>query len=32
MAGELAGITQLVNAFYDNMDALKEAENIRSMH
>ena len=32
MAGELSGITQLVNAFYDNMDALKEAENIRSMH
>ena len=32
MAGELAGITQLVNAFYDNMDALKEAENIRGMH
>ncbi|MBG9995473.1 group II truncated hemoglobin [Pseudoalteromonas sp. NZS127_1] len=32
MAGELAGITQLVNAFYDNMETLKEAEHIRGMH
>ena len=31
-AGELAGITRLVDEFYVNMDALPEAETIRSMH
>lgn len=31
-AGELAGITKLVDAFYDFMDELPEAKNIRSMH
>lgn len=31
-AGELAGITRLVDEFYINMDTLAEAETIRSMH
>ena len=31
-AGELAGITTLVNAFYDYMDTLPEAAHIRGMH
>ncbi len=31
-AGELAGITKLVNAFYDFMEVLPEAEVIRKMH
>jgi hemoglobin len=31
-AGELEGITKLVNAFYDFMDSLPEAEVIRKMH
>ncbi|MBS0183037.1 MAG: group II truncated hemoglobin [Nitrospira sp.] len=31
-AGELAGITRLVDEFYSNMDTLPEAETIRSMH
>jgi hemoglobin len=31
-AGELAGITRLVDEFYVNMDALPEAETIRHMH
>ena len=31
-AGELAGITSLVDAFYVNMDTLPEAETIRNMH
>jgi hemoglobin len=31
-AGELAGITRLVDEFYINMDTLPEAEIIRSMH
>ena len=31
-AGELAGITRLVDEFYVNMDTLPEAEIIRSMH
>jgi hemoglobin len=31
-AGELAGITRLVDAFYVNMDTLPEAEIIRKMH
>ena len=31
-AGELAGITRLVDAFYVNMDTLAEAEIIRKMH
>jgi len=31
-AGELAGITRLVDEFYINMDTLPEAETIRSMH
>jgi hemoglobin len=31
-AGELAGITRLVDEFYVNMDTLPEAETIRSMH
>ena len=31
-AGELAGITRLVDAFYINMDTLPEAETIRNMH
>jgi hemoglobin len=31
-AGELAGLTKLVDAFYDFMEALPEAEIIRSMH
>ena len=31
-AGELAGITRLVNTFYVNMDTLPEAEIIRKMH
>jgi len=32
MAGELVGITQLVDAFYDYMQQLKEAKHIRDMH
>jgi hemoglobin len=31
-AGELAGITRLVDEFYVNMDTLPEAETIRHMH
>ena len=31
-AGELAGITRLVDTFYVNMDTLPEAEIIRKMH
>ena len=31
-AGELEGITRLVDEFYINMDTLPEAETIRSMH
>lgn len=31
-AGELAGITQLVNAFYSNMNQIPEAQKIRQMH
>ncbi len=31
-AGELPGLTNLVNAFYDYMDALPEAQTIRRMH
>jgi hemoglobin len=31
-AGELAGITSLVDAFYANMDAFTEARVIRNMH
>ena len=31
-AGELAGITQLVEAFYDNMESFPEAQKIRAMH
>jgi hemoglobin len=31
-AGELAGITRLVDLFYVNMDTLPEAETIRKMH
>lgn len=31
-AGELAGITRLVDEFYINMDTLPEAETIRNMH
>ncbi|MCG2635221.1 MAG: group II truncated hemoglobin [Gammaproteobacteria bacterium] len=31
-AGELAGITRLVDAFYDNMERLPEAARIRAMH
>ena len=31
-AGELAGITSLVDAFYSNMDTFPEARVIRSMH
>lgn len=31
-AGELEGITKLVDAFYANMDTLPEAETIRKMH
>lgn len=31
-AGELAGITRLVDDFYVNMDTLPEAEIIRKMH
>ena len=32
MAGELAGLTKLVNVFYDNMDNFSEAKKIREMH
>lgn len=32
MAGQLAGITQLVDTFYENMDAFSESKRIRSMH
>lgn len=31
-AGSLAGLTKLVQDFYDNMDALPEAQKIRKMH
>lgn len=31
-AGELEGITHLVDAFYSNMDVLPEAKKIRAMH
>jgi len=31
-AGEISGITRLVDSFYDYMDTLQEAKNIRSMH
>ncbi len=31
-AGELEGITRLVEAFYSNMDTFPEAETIRNMH
>ena len=31
-AGELAGLTSLVDAFYANMDAFPEARVIRNMH
>ena len=31
-AGELAGITSLVDAFYSNMDTFPEARVIRNMH
>ena len=32
MAGELQGITQLVDQFYQNMEAFPEAKTIRDMH
>ncbi|GAA6186150.1 group II truncated hemoglobin [Aliiglaciecola sp. NS0011-25] len=32
MAGELPGITKLVDAFYENMTVLGEAQKIRNMH
>jgi hemoglobin len=32
MAGELAGITQLVDEFYHNMTTLQAAKKVRSMH
>jgi hemoglobin len=32
MAGKLAGITELVDAFYNNMDAISDAQKIRNMH
>jgi hemoglobin len=32
VAGELVGITQLVTAFYNNMQAFKEAKKTRDMH
>lgn len=32
MAGELAGLSQLVDSFYDHMDRLSEAKIIRAMH
>ncbi len=32
MAGEITGITILVNQFYDNMNDFPEAKSIRSMH
>ncbi|WP_299177556.1 group II truncated hemoglobin [uncultured Neptuniibacter sp.] len=32
MAGELAGLTQLVDDFYQIMDELPEAQTIRKMH
>lgn len=31
-AGQLEGITRLVDKFYDNMDRFEEAQTIRSMH
>ena len=31
-AGEIAGITKLVNDFYANMDSLPEAQMVRKMH
>ncbi|MCP4790616.1 MAG: globin, partial [Gammaproteobacteria bacterium] len=31
-AGQLSGLTQLVNDFYDMMDSLPEAAHIRAMH
>ncbi|WP_076419083.1 group II truncated hemoglobin [Colwellia sp. UCD-KL20] len=32
MAGELSGITQLVDDFYQNMATFKESQKIRDMH
>lgn len=32
MAGKLAGITKLVNEFYNNMDVFSESKKIRNMH
>jgi hemoglobin len=32
MAGELSGITQLVDDFYTNMASFKESQKIRNMH
>jgi len=32
MAGELVGITKLVNEFYDNMNIFSESKKIRNMH
>ncbi|WP_394388848.1 group II truncated hemoglobin [Shewanella woodyi] len=32
MAGELAGLTQLVDEFYNNMDEITGAKKIRDMH
>lgn len=32
MAGKLAGITKLVDEFYQNMDDLSEARKVRDMH
>lgn len=32
MAGELNGITKLVNEFYHNMDVFSESKKIRDMH
>lgn len=32
MAGELAGITKLVDLFYDNMNEFSESKKIRDMH
>lgn len=31
-AGELGGLTRLVDSFYDHMDSLPEAATIRAMH
>jgi len=32
MAGELSGITKLIDEFYRNMDAFSESKKIRDMH